>query len=180
MELFRKSDIKYFDIGDLKGVTDYIDFLRWDEITEPVMRGIDIFRRHFVVVKFKIYDSKSKKKNKFVKLMQTYFQRYTDGSLWMGCGNATDSFLDTCGGMKKEQIDLVKQVINNKSVVILEEHTPTCSDFVGKIVELYDEEKEKAAETIQKYWLLCRYNPKYQVCKKLQMEGYLDIFKSYE
>ena len=179
MELYNRQCIKYYNIGNRRGHTDYIDFLKWGEITEPVMKGIDICNRHFVVVKLKIYDSKNKKnKHINIKLMQTYFQRYTNGILWMGCGYATESFLETCGGMNLHQLDLIEQIINNNSVEIRDEHRPSSSDYIGKTVELYDEEKEKAAVTIQKHWLRCRYNPNYKMCKKLQLQDYYEIMSS--
>ena len=36
------------------GYTDYIDFLQWNEVTEPAMYGIDCYNREFIVVKFKL------------------------------------------------------------------------------------------------------------------------------
>ena len=35
------------DIGNRMGTTDYIDFLKMEEITHPIMTGLDIFKRYF-------------------------------------------------------------------------------------------------------------------------------------
>ena len=172
MELYNQPNIPYYDIGNRIGHTDYIDFFTWDEITKPVMKGIDVYKRQFVVIKLKIYE-------KNIKLMQTFFQRHTNGSSWMGCGHATSSFIETSGGMNIQQIELLKQIINNQSVEIKVEHRPSFSVSIGEIVSLYDEEKENAAAIIiQKQWLKCRYNPKYKMCEKLQLQDYYEIISS--
>ena len=48
----KKLNIPYYDIKDRKGVTDYIDFLSFEEIPYPVMQGRDCFKRLFFIVKF--------------------------------------------------------------------------------------------------------------------------------
>jgi hypothetical protein len=77
------------DIGDRRGSTDYIDFIRVEELTSPVMSGVDCMNRKFIVFKTE---------NKF----QTFFQRYTDGVLWMGAGNGRP-IMDTAGGINYDQ-----------------------------------------------------------------------------
>ena len=59
MELFPRSNILDFtnnsypilDVGNRQGMTDYIDFIHESEVTSPVMRGIDRFKRPFIVMK---------------------------------------------------------------------------------------------------------------------------------
>ena len=41
----------------------------------------------------------------------------------------------------------------------------------GSKIELYDEKKE-AAIVIQRNWRLCRYNPKYKMCEKVQSRNF--------
>ena len=51
MELYNLEGIPIQDIGRREGSTGYIDFLKWEEVTEPVMKGMDLFGRRFVVIK---------------------------------------------------------------------------------------------------------------------------------
>ena len=163
MELYNLPNIPNYDVGNRNGQTDYIDYLKWDEITEPVMKGIDIFSRHFVVVKIKI-DNKL--------FMETYFQRYTNDSRWMSCGHATSRFLNTGGtGLDENQIQLLKSIIQGESIEIKNEHRSDYPYYNGKIVKLYDEKKEKAAKIIQLQWRKCRYNPKYKMCSTVQLKN---------
>ncbi len=163
MELYNLPNIPDYDVGSRNGQTDYIDYLKWDEITEPVMKGIDIFSRHFVVVKMKI-DNKL--------FMETYFQRYTNDSRWMSCGHATSRFLNTCGtGLNENQIQLLKFIIEGQSIEIKNEHRTDYPYYNGKIVKLYDEKKENAAKVIQEQWKKCRYNPKYRMCSTVQLKN---------
>ena len=163
MELYNLPKIPDYDVGNRNGHTDYIDYLKWNEITEPVMKGIDIFGRHFVVVKMKI-DNKL--------FMETYFQRYTNDSRWMSCGHATSRFLNTGGtGLDENQIQLLKSIIQGESIEIKNEHRTNYPYYNGKIVKLYDEKKENAAKVIQEQWKKCRYNPKYRMCSIIQLKN---------
>ena len=104
------THIPKLDIGERVGTTDYIDFITWKEVTSPVMWGIDIFSRPFFIIKC-IVNGKHN-------LMQTFFQRYTQGSKWQGCGHATPYFLDTCGGgVNLDQINLIKDIMDDKKFI---------------------------------------------------------------
>ena len=174
MELIQIPDIPVLDIGRRIGHTEYIDFLKWNEVKYPIMKGVDIYRRHFLVVKM-IVDGN--------KIMETYLQRYTgDNTNWMACGHATRCFLNTQGsGLIKEQIELLKKVINGENVLIEKKHNTAYGDFIGDYVRLFDEKKENAAKIIQRNWRQCRqcrYNPKYKMCEKIQYSGLVEICNS--
>ncbi len=165
------THIPKLDIGERVGATDYIDFIRWKEVTSPVMWGIDRFSRTFFVVKC-IVNGKHK-------LMQTFFQRYTQGSQWQGCGHATTTFLETCGvGLSLDQINLIKDIIDNKKVYLEEKHRFNGSIKSQDYVELYDEKKESAAICIQRYWRLCRYDPNYEMCHKVQHNNMKELWQT--
>lgn len=170
MELLQKK-IPRFDPGNRVGATHYIDFLRWEEITEPVMKGIDCFGRYFIVIKMKVDD---------VLIMETYFQRYRSSYNWQACGHSTIRLLNTVGcGLNEDQIELLKKIINGETVKLEEKHKLCIDEFyINKNIKLYDEKKEKAAEIIQKYWLRCRYNPKFKMCSIVQMRNLQEIIDS--
>ncbi len=150
------------DIGNRMGATQYLDFLSWDEVTYPVMKGTDIYGRYFIVIKMLVNDKK---------IMQTFFKRYSDGKGWMGCGHATANLIETPGCMKEAQIQLIKDIINEKNPILKEEHIPVgppSKNAINKKVFLYDERKIKAAVVIQRAWLKCRYDPSYKMCYRVQ------------
>ena len=153
------------DLGSRKGWTDYIDFITWDEVKYSVMKGIDCLGRKFIVVKFLVDKSK---------IMQTFFQRYSNGEGWMGCGHATINLIDTSGYMNIEQMDFIRRIIEGETVKINENYSPCNYKFIDQKVELLDLEKIKAAKIIQNAWIQCRYNPKYKMCHRVQNRN-LDI-----
>lgn len=70
------------DLGNRRGGTDYIDFLRGDDLTAPIMKGVDCFRRPFVSFRYAYAEDDYK-----TQYVETFFQRYTDGTLWVPGGN---------------------------------------------------------------------------------------------
>ena len=70
--------------------------------------------------------------------MQTFFQRYTQGSQWQGCGHATPSFLETSGGINLDQLNLIKDLMDDKQVYLEEKHRFNGSIKSQDYVELYD------------------------------------------
>ena len=96
--IINNPNIPILDIGVRKGATDYIDFINYHEVNEPVMKGTDIYGRDFIVLKFVIDN---------IFGMQTFFQRYSDSyNLWMGCGKSNETLIYTIGGIKQIQAEL--------------------------------------------------------------------------
>jgi hypothetical protein len=164
-DYYYQLDVPILDLGLRKGYTQYIDFITWNEVKHSVMKGIDCCQRKFIVMKFKIDNQE---------LMQTFFQRYTGGIGWMGCGHATPNFIDTSGCLKQEQIDFLLEILNGNKKIITEDMRPCCEIFIGKEVELLNLEKIRAAIKIQRAWIKCRYNPRFQMCHRVQNRN-LDI-----
>jgi hypothetical protein len=124
--------IPYHDIGNALNPTGILDFLKWEEIKEPVVHGIDILDRYFIVIKMIINGER---------IMETFFQRYPDSEYFISCGNATCSLLlDTYEGIDKLQFKLIGNLINNGEVVIKEDHRPNNHSWIGKYVYIYDGE----------------------------------------
>jgi len=129
----RWSDVPVIDIGEKMGHTDYIDFIKEDEVTDSVTKGIDICRRPFYVIKAEVVDNRGK----VWPVFETFFQRYTNNThLWMGCGHYGDNFMDTGGGMERCQIRLLVDLVENGSVELTPELIDTTRisyDLVQKI-----------------------------------------------
>lgn len=166
-----KQNFPYLDIKNRNGATDYIDFLTWDEVNYPIMQGIDIYNRHFIVIKFILSNGE--------KLMQTFFQRYTNGTFWHGCGHASPLLLSSVGGLKNEQFILLKKILNGENVKILEKHNPEHNYYLNKYVQLFDEKKHNASIIIQKNWRKCRYDPDYKMCKKVLINNIRELEAQY-
>lgn len=166
-DLFYDLDCAYLDVGQRVGWTQYIDFITWEEVTDPIMKGRDCYHRKFIVIKFVVNQTR---------VMQTFFQRYTGGDGWMGCGHATTNLFDTSGGMRDNQIEFIRKITEGSKCILTEDLSPCLQTFVDMEVELYDEKKERAAIVIQKAWLRCRYNPGYQMCHRVQNRNLDDIF----
>jgi hypothetical protein len=162
------------NLGKRIGATDYIDFIKKEEVTHPVMKGQDFFKRKFIVIKAIVDNSVC---------IQTFFQRYSDNvGLWMGanvCGNCCD-LLWTMGGIKYIQAKLLKDIVEGKIVKLTEEHNPCyyqIDSILNKNIMLYDEKKWNAAKIIQRNWNFYRYNPKYEMCRRI-IDGKMDKISS--
>lgn len=130
-----KNKYPVLDIGRKRGHTDYIDFISEDEVTSPIMIGVDIYRRPFVVMKILAEDSD----DKTITFMQTFFQRYSDdyNGLWVGCGHGGRQLLETSGGMKHDQFVFLNKLVNGE--VLNEVPRPVYDDNTNKNYRLYCE-----------------------------------------
>lgn len=80
------------------GFTDYLDNIQANDLEFPIMRGIDCYQRHFIVIKYQILDP-IKVNNTFFKIDQTYlltvFQRYSDSvNSWNKAGSYQGPILE--------------------------------------------------------------------------------------
>jgi hypothetical protein len=73
--IFNLETLPILDLGDRSGATDYIDFIKPENLTAPVMKGLDIHKRPFISLKIK-------RKDHDEVFVTTIFQRYTDHTRW--------------------------------------------------------------------------------------------------
>ena len=105
------------------GFTDYLDNIQEDDINFPIMRGIDCYQRHYIVIKYQILHPIRINKTLF-KAEQVYlltvFQRYSDSvTSWNKAGSYQGPVLaDTSVGInhdeKKMFIDRLISIIKYK------------------------------------------------------------------
>lgn len=89
---------------------DYPDFIRYNDVTDPIMIGTDQYRRTFIVFKFK-YVLPNETRN----IVCVLFQRYTDLSFWTTASNPPGIYnIMGEGGLKSEHYDVLKQVLTEK------------------------------------------------------------------
>lgn len=101
--------VPFFDIGKRRGFSDYIDFLRYDELPYPVVKGIDIYKRPFIAIKV-IVGPNNIPEDLHNKEVLTIFQRYSDDtSFWVSntCGNVGLGSLD----LTEEKYNMIKEIL---------------------------------------------------------------------
>ena len=113
-------------------------------------------------------------------VLQTIFQRYTDKLyFWRGCGHGSPNPLlfDSDIDIGIPQLNLLLKVMKNETVRITQNHT--YSDYIGKDVCLFDQEKWDATKVIQKNWRKCRYDPSYKMCENVLLHNLNDIYTKH-
>lgn len=118
MEFIMNSEYPVLDIGKKYGYTGYIDFITYQHVNSPVMKGSDLHGRPFFVIRGEI----TKSDGTVVKTLETFFKRYTDNSiLWHGCGHDGPYFMSTEGGMNLQQMQFIKDLLTNGEMCLTEE-----------------------------------------------------------
>ncbi len=158
-----------FHLGGRMGVTDYIDFLRDDEVPKNMMKGTDSYGRKFLTMKIGGIDLDTLN---FFKCGQVFFERYT-GEPYIASGDFVDlvPFISTCGGTRPAQYQLINDLVDGKLVKLTDEHRFNSSNH-NVIIANMDYWESRFAKIIQKNWDICRYNPNYTICKKILNEQF--------
>jgi len=104
---------KTLDVKGRFGDTSYIDFIKQSEVNENIMKGIDDFKRPFIVFKSEIiYNNLHLDLSK--KTFTTFFQRYSDNNLlWHACGHDGKILFDSVGGTNLVQIKMIEELLKN-------------------------------------------------------------------
>ena len=178
-------DVHVLDIGSREGFTDYIDFIREDELTHPIMKGCDKYGRYFVVVKFIVSVETKNKKKEIRKFVQTFFQRYTGSRCWMGARVFNcHEIISTVGGINEKQINFLEEILNfeqfktPKAGALSYEKGLKFNDL--KIYEntvYIDGRIPKAVKKIENNWYICRYTPCYKMCGDILMKNIESVYK---
>ena len=119
------------------------------------------------------------KKGQLIKTGQVFFQRYTDGDLWMGA--YFQRIYRNLWCVDIEQFNLLRKLIKGEKVILKFKHRPL-EMFDGGIIALWDVWEETFAKVIQRNFILARYNPHYQLCKnvlKRQFDEYQNGFNKF-
>ena len=161
-----------FDLGGRMGTTDYIDFLTQKEVPKNVMKGVDDYRRKFLTLKVGGIDLDNMK---FFRSAQVFFERYT-GEPNIAGADFEGMFIWITGGARPIQYQLINDLVDGKLVKIVEEHRFNSSKH-NVILANMDYWENHFARLIQKNWKICRYNPKYNICKKILNEQFDEYLK---
>lgn len=110
------SKIKYMKLSQSdipEQNTQYIDYLEWEKIKYPVVWGTDHYGRKYISIKA-LYGKK--------KIMQTFFQRYTDDTdCWAfgdcyGIKEKPCSLFISDGRLKSDTFKFIEELIKNKII----------------------------------------------------------------
>jgi hypothetical protein len=116
-----KYNVPYLYIGDAVGNTSYIDFITQEQVTTPIVYGMDKFDRPFFVIRL-VGETETGEKIHF---MDTFFKRYTnnDSHLWISCGWHGKHIMYTEGGVSQKQINELYSLINGKVLDTVTDNT---------------------------------------------------------
>jgi len=152
-----------FNLGGRMGLTDYIDFLKQDEVPKNLMKGVDIYGRKFLTMKIGGIDLNN---NKFFKSGQVFFERYSNDHTKIAGADFEGSFISIYGRINQDQLKLIDDLVDGKIIKVKSEHRFNSSDYNVIIANMNYWEK-LAARKIQKNFIIARYNPSYNLCKKI-------------
>jgi hypothetical protein len=106
------------DIGNLNGITDYIDFILQSKVIGALMKGSDVVGRKFIVWKAqviidKLDDTAPVTFNTFT----TFFKRYCDSTSYVyhTCGHDGRILFNTDGGTTLEQMNFLYGLLSTGS-----------------------------------------------------------------
>jgi len=117
------------DISNRYGNTGYIDFIKQTELQENnIMKGMDDYRRLFIVFKAEVIYDDNTKRNTFT----TVFQRFDKELLWHSCGHDGQLLFDTVGGINATQLQLLDNLLKNGFVDLTPDMDYDNLKFCGK------------------------------------------------
>jgi len=135
--------------------------------TKSIFTGLDIYSRPYIYI-LVLFNGK------IVKQRLTYLD---ERKIWIG--DSQNYIIDIIDGVNMEQYYLIENIINEKIVEIELKHNPILSNFIGKVLCLYNEKEVIASKIIQNAWLKCRYNPGYKMCETVLMNNLYEIAIKY-
>jgi hypothetical protein len=161
------------DIGKMIGDINNLDWMDLEKMKEDITFGTTIMNEKiFLIVKYQVEISK----NKFKEGVQCFVY---DFYRWTTLENGIN-FMEIEREMSPSQIDLLKNIISEKTGTINETHKPIGYSYIGKKIAIPSLwEKIKAVRKIERNWLICRYEPKYKMCEKVLFHNIEEARKEY-
>jgi len=115
------ENLPVLDIGKREGHTEYIDFLKWDDLASPAMKGVDCHSRPFLTFQLGLQIVKKNGTEVMKYFPQTFFQRFSNyPENWVG-GNV-HGVLGTYPRLDHHSFDMIKKLALGEPVEIDERH----------------------------------------------------------
>lgn len=174
MDINKLLTLPKTNIGKMIGDIENLDWMDFEKINEDITFGSDIQNnRNFLIIRYQI----KLRKNKYFKHFQCFFQR--NENLWLSNQN-TIHFINTGYGLTPYQKKLVYDLIDGKIVKLMPSHFPSMNKHVGKEIATPETwRKKKAVDTIERNWIICRYEPKYKMCEQVLMNNIEEARKEF-
>ena len=113
--------LRVIDIGNRTSETEYIDFLEWDDLRSPVMRGVDCHSRPFITFRLGLQIVKEDGSEKMRYFVQTFFQRYSNyPENWVG--GSTHGVLGTEPRLENHHFEMIRRLASGEVVEVDERH----------------------------------------------------------
>ncbi|AYV87245.1 MAG: hypothetical protein Sylvanvirus43_1 [Sylvanvirus sp.] len=109
------KDLPILNLGHRKCNSHLIDFIGVEEMgSYSVMKWVDMFGRDFFCMKADaVYEDNSR-----IHLFQTFFKRYVNSDMWVGCGEEGKSLLSTVGGINTHQVNQLKMLLEKGWLIV--------------------------------------------------------------
>ena len=115
-------------IGNKRCPNNMLNIFKYDEITEPVMRGQDAFKRKFLIVKYLI-------NNKIY--VDIYLQKSALWETeWIVAGNITDTVFPYNSRLTNKQIAFIEQIIYGKVLKLTADIMPYNTKLNNQYIQL--------------------------------------------
>ena len=102
-----KYQLDNSEFGQLRN---YPDFIKYNDVEQPIMIGVDKYRRIFIVFKFQYVLSDETRY-----ITEVLFQRYTDSKIWTSASNPCGVYTIMANGTTLNY-DVIEQVLTNERV----------------------------------------------------------------
>lgn len=103
----------YYQLPKLKNfkymARDYIDYIKYSDVTNMISRGIDPYNRNFIC--FKIINNNTN-------ITVVLFQRYTKSTSWTVASNPSGYYDWIFGSSCSYDIDIIKEFIKTKTLIL--------------------------------------------------------------
>ena len=129
--------------------TDYIDYICLDMMTDPIMKGHDVYGRPFIAIRYHCLDnsdinilSKYSPKDNISLSVICIFQRYSNNPNLLVVGSNYYHVINSIGGLQENSKDWLRRLMAGELV-----EDPLLVENISDIVKLGDD--------IKKNWILC-------------------------
>ena len=116
-------NIPILNVDHSRGRTDYIDYIKHNDMTHPIMKGIDIYNRPFIAIRYHCLDnstiktfSKNSPTDDISQTSLCIFQRYSDCPELLVIGSHYFHTINSIGGLKQNSIDWLQRIIKGEKV----------------------------------------------------------------
>ena len=178
MDTEKLKKLPHTNIGKMIGDINNLDWMDFEKLEDDITVGTTIDDNVlFLIIKYELKISNKK----ILKNFQCFIRiKREKEEIWSSNINSIP-FTNTRFGLTNYQKKMIENLIDGKIVVITPNHFPTENKYIGKKIGTPETwRKKRAAETIERNWIICRYDPKYTMCETVLMNNINEAREEYE